>query len=166
MQGSCLCGAVTLHRHRAAAPGCHLPLHAMPQDLGPFLGRNLRAAGPVSPDPQRRVALVSLVGHGRARLLRRMRRKPVLETRRRSPHQHRGRCAGWRNRPAHRVPNGFWRMRATITPPRNRPDHLTGSCLCGANHFTLPGPMGAVGACHCTPMPQAFGALFRLVRRR
>ncbi len=27
---------------------------------------------------------------------------------------------------------------------------LTGSCLCGANHFTLPGPMGAVSACHCT----------------
>lgn len=26
---------------------------------------------------------------------------------------------------------------------------LTGSCLCGANHFTLPGPMGDVGACHC-----------------
>ncbi|MEO6300068.1 MAG: GFA family protein, partial [Paracoccaceae bacterium] len=27
---------------------------------------------------------------------------------------------------------------------------LTGSCLCGANCFTLPGPMGEVGACHCT----------------
>lgn len=27
---------------------------------------------------------------------------------------------------------------------------LTGSCLCGANRFTLPGPMGEVSACHCT----------------
>ena len=26
---------------------------------------------------------------------------------------------------------------------------LTGSCLCGANRFTLPGPMGEVTACHC-----------------
>ena len=34
--------------------------------------------------------------------------------------------------------------------PSPSPDHLTGSCLCGANHFTLPGPMGAVTACHCT----------------
>jgi hypothetical protein len=28
-------------------------------------------------------------------------------------------------------------------------ESLTGSCLCGANQFTLPGPMGEVGACHC-----------------
>ena len=28
-------------------------------------------------------------------------------------------------------------------------ESLTGSCLCGANRFTLPGPMGAVTACHC-----------------
>ena len=27
---------------------------------------------------------------------------------------------------------------------------LQGSCLCGANHFTLAGPMGNVTACHCT----------------
>ena len=26
---------------------------------------------------------------------------------------------------------------------------LQGSCLCGANRFALPGPMGAVTACHC-----------------
>ena len=26
---------------------------------------------------------------------------------------------------------------------------LHGSCLCGANRFTLPGPMGAVWGCHC-----------------
>lgn len=26
---------------------------------------------------------------------------------------------------------------------------LLGACLCGANRFTLPGPMGAVWACHC-----------------
>jgi hypothetical protein len=35
------------------------------------------------------------------------------------------------------------------TTPKNA-EILTGSCLCGANHFTLPGPMGEVGACHCT----------------
>ena len=33
--------------------------------------------------------------------------------------------------------------------PTKAPETLTGSCLCGANHFTLPGPMGAVTACHC-----------------
>lgn len=27
---------------------------------------------------------------------------------------------------------------------------LTGSCLCGANHFTLAGKMGEVTACHCS----------------
>lgn len=27
---------------------------------------------------------------------------------------------------------------------------LHGGCLCGANRFDLPGPMGAVTACHCT----------------
>lgn len=30
------------------------------------------------------------------------------------------------------------------------PETLTGTCLCGANHFTLPGPMGDVTACHCS----------------
>ena len=36
-------------------------------------------------------------------------------------------------------------------PPNPSPaETLTGSCLCGANHFTAPGPMGAVTACHCT----------------
>lgn len=30
------------------------------------------------------------------------------------------------------------------------PETLQGSCLCGANQFRLPGPMGAVTACHCT----------------
>jgi len=36
-------------------------------------------------------------------------------------------------------------------PPEPAPgvETLHGSCLCGANHFTLPGPMGDVGACHC-----------------
>ncbi|MGV8985084.1 MAG: GFA family protein [Cypionkella sp.] len=29
-------------------------------------------------------------------------------------------------------------------------ESLHGSCLCGANHFTLSGPMGEVTACHCT----------------
>lgn len=29
------------------------------------------------------------------------------------------------------------------------PDRLSGSCLCGANRFSLLGPMGEVTACHC-----------------
>ena len=35
-------------------------------------------------------------------------------------------------------------------PAPSLADTLHGSCLCGANRFTLPGPMGEVGACHCT----------------
>ncbi len=37
-------------------------------------------------------------------------------------------------------------------PPRltDTPATLHGACLCGANRFTLPGPMGRVTACHCT----------------
>lgn len=35
-----------------------------------------------------------------------------------------------------------------ITAPG--PDRLQAACLCGANHFSLPGPASAVGACHCT----------------
>ena len=34
--------------------------------------------------------------------------------------------------------------------PTQAPETLHGSCLCGAATFTLPGPMGAVTACHCT----------------
>ncbi len=34
---------------------------------------------------------------------------------------------------------------------------LTGSCLCGANHFTLPGPMGKVTACHCSQCRKTSG---------
>ncbi len=34
---------------------------------------------------------------------------------------------------------------------------LLGSCLCGANHFTLPGPMGEVWACHCTQCRKTSG---------
>lgn len=34
---------------------------------------------------------------------------------------------------------------------------LQGSCLCGANRFTLPGPMGAVTACHCTQCRKTSG---------
>ena len=34
------------------------------------------------------------------------------------------------------------------TSPRPA-ETLTGSCLCGANRFTLAGPMGEVTACHC-----------------
>ncbi|MCB6179828.1 GFA family protein [Rhodobacter sp. Har01] len=36
-------------------------------------------------------------------------------------------------------------------PPRlaMAPVTLQGACLCGANRFTLPGPMGEVWACHC-----------------
>ncbi len=34
---------------------------------------------------------------------------------------------------------------------------LHGSCLCGANLFTLPGPMGEVWGCHCTQCRKASG---------
>lgn len=34
--------------------------------------------------------------------------------------------------------------------PGMAPDRLHASCLCGANRFSMPGPAGAVGACHCT----------------
>lgn len=36
-------------------------------------------------------------------------------------------------------------------PPRltTTPAILQGACLCGANRFSLPGPMGEVTACHC-----------------
>lgn len=37
-------------------------------------------------------------------------------------------------------------------PPPEPTDAATlqGACMCGANRFTLPGPMGAVTACHCS----------------
>ena len=34
---------------------------------------------------------------------------------------------------------------------------LTGSCLCGANQFTLDGPMGEVTACHCSQCRKVSG---------
>ncbi len=34
-------------------------------------------------------------------------------------------------------------------PEPARPDRVQASCLCGANRFSLPGPAGAVTACHC-----------------
>ena len=34
---------------------------------------------------------------------------------------------------------------------------LTGSCLCGANRFSLDGPMGAVTACHCSQCRKTSG---------
>lgn len=44
-------------------------------------------------------------------------------------------------------------------PPhlRQAPAILHGSCLCGANRFTLPGPMGEVWACHCTQCRKTSG---------
>lgn len=36
-------------------------------------------------------------------------------------------------------------------------DSLQGGCLCGANRFALPGPMGAVTACHCTQCRKTSG---------
>lgn len=41
--------------------------------------------------------------------------------------------------------------------PTTAPENLTGSCLCGANHFTLPGPMGEVTACHCSQCRKTSG---------
>jgi hypothetical protein len=37
------------------------------------------------------------------------------------------------------------------------PETLAGSCLCGANRFTLPGPMGEVTACHCSQCRKTSG---------
>lgn len=37
------------------------------------------------------------------------------------------------------------------------PATLHGACLCGANRFTLPGPMGRVTACHCTQCRKTSG---------
>jgi hypothetical protein len=34
---------------------------------------------------------------------------------------------------------------------------LAGSCLCGANKFTIDGPMGEVTACHCTQCRKTSG---------
>jgi hypothetical protein len=34
---------------------------------------------------------------------------------------------------------------------------LQGSCLCGGNRFSLPGPMGAVTACHCNQCRKTSG---------
>lgn len=41
--------------------------------------------------------------------------------------------------------------------PRTHPETLHGACLCGANRFTLPGPMGAVTACHCSQCRKTSG---------
>lgn len=35
-------------------------------------------------------------------------------------------------------------------PTAGQAETLHGSCLCGANRFSLPGPMGDVTACHCS----------------
>ncbi len=42
------------------------------------------------------------------------------------------------------------------TAPRHA-ESITGSCLCGANQFTLPGPMGDVTACHCSQCRKTSG---------
>jgi hypothetical protein len=42
-------------------------------------------------------------------------------------------------------------------PAPSRAEVLHGACLCGANRFTLPGPMGEVWACHCTQCRKTSG---------
>ena len=37
------------------------------------------------------------------------------------------------------------------------PETLHATCLCGANHFSLPGPMGDVTACHCSQCRKTSG---------
>ncbi|WP_318248214.1 GFA family protein [Xinfangfangia pollutisoli] len=44
----------------------------------------------------------------------------------------------------------YYRAEGPPPDPSGRAAQLQGGCLCGANRFTLPGPMGEVGACHCT----------------
>jgi len=41
--------------------------------------------------------------------------------------------------------------------PGHAAEILHGACLCGANRFTLPGPMGEVTACHCTQCRKTSG---------
>lgn len=42
-------------------------------------------------------------------------------------------------------------------PAPTKAQWLHGACLCGANRFSLPGPMGAVTACHCTQCRKTSG---------
>lgn len=42
-------------------------------------------------------------------------------------------------------------------PPPSPAETLQGSCLCGANRFSLTGPMGAVTACHCSQCRKTSG---------
>ena len=42
-------------------------------------------------------------------------------------------------------------------PAPARAETLHGACLCGANQFTLPGPMGEVWACHCSQCRKTSG---------
>lgn len=41
--------------------------------------------------------------------------------------------------------------------PPSTAETLHGACLCGANRFTLPGPMGEVTACHCSQCRKTSG---------
>ena len=42
-------------------------------------------------------------------------------------------------------------------PEPSQAETLHGSCLCGANRFSLPGPMGSVWACHCSQCRKTSG---------
>lgn len=44
----------------------------------------------------------------------------------------------------------YYRPEGPPPAPAKGVSLLRGACLCGANRFTLPGPMGPVTACHCT----------------
>lgn len=57
----------------------------------------------------------------------------------------------------HAADAGDWYALSGPPPAPSEADVLHGACLCGANHFSLPGPMGAVTACHCAQCRRTSG---------
>ena len=138
MIGSCLCGGVAVRGGRPAAPGDRLPLHAMPQSLGPFLGGKFGAKGGVSTDQRWGAARgIAVVRSAPAGVLRGLRGLPVLAPDGQGTmHFAPGAMDG---------PTGLqiaeeWYLEDAgdyYTPARRRQGACTGSCLCGANQFTV-----------------------------
>ncbi|MFC2966615.1 GFA family protein [Acidimangrovimonas pyrenivorans] len=51
----------------------------------------------------------------------------------------------------------YYRIPGHETARPEAPDRLTAECLCGSVRFTLPGPAGAVTACHCSQCRRSSG---------
>jgi hypothetical protein len=43
----------------------------------------------------------------------------------------------------------YYRPEGPPPAPTSAPERVKGGCLCSASRFTVPGPIGPVGACHC-----------------